>query len=92
MWFAVTAKPVKRGLREKNKEFYSAEILVILNGNSKKELEIKLNETKNKFPQEMNKYLKAGIKYVEADNLVQAKRKSKNIAVYFNEKGQFCFF
>jgi ApbE superfamily uncharacterized protein (UPF0280 family) len=89
MWYAVTAKPVKLKTREKKKEFYHGEIEVIINAKSKEELELKLKETFNKFPQETTKYLRAGIKFVEADNIIQEKRKSRNITTYFDQKGQY---
>ncbi len=91
MWFAITARPVKRNRKDKTKEFYSREFDVILSTSTKKELEIKLNETKVKFPQEMSKYLKAGIKIVEARNIAEAKRISKQTLIYFDERGQYHF-
>jgi len=89
MWYAVTAKPVKLRNREKKKEFYRGEIEVIINAETRDKLEIKLKETFEKFPQETAKYLHAGIKFIEADNILQAKRKSKENPIYFDQKGQY---
>jgi hypothetical protein len=89
MWYAVTAKPVKRKSKEKRKEFYRGEIEVIINAETREELEIKLRDTLEKYPQETTKYLKAGIKFVEASNIVQAKRRSKDIDTYFDHTGQY---
>jgi len=89
MWYAVTAKPVKLRNREKKKEFYRGEIEVIINAETREKLEIKLRATFEKFPQETAKYLRAGIKFIEADNIPQAKRKSKDISIYFDQKGQY---
>jgi len=91
MWYAVTAKALSLTSREKNKEFFSREHEVILNADSRIELEEKLEETRQKYPDEFKKYLKAGIKIVEADNIIQAKRISKKIPIYFDEKGQYNF-
>ena len=89
MWYAVTARPLNLTTKEKKKEFYNREHEVILNADSRRQLEEKLSETKEKFPEEFKKYLKAGIKIVEAENIIQAKRKSKKINIYFDEKGQY---
>jgi 16S rRNA C967 or C1407 C5-methylase (RsmB/RsmF family) len=89
MWYAVTANPLKLTNREQKKEFFSKEHEVILNAESREELEKKLLETKNQYPTEFRKYLRAVIKMVEAENIVQAKRLSKKISIYFDEKGQY---
>lgn len=89
MWYAVTAKPVKLKSREQKKEFYSGEIQVIINAKTRELLEEKIKETFEKFPQEMSKYMKAGIKFVEAENIIQAKRRSKDVDIYFDQKGQY---
>jgi len=91
MWYAVTAHPVSLKNREKKKEFFRAEIEVILNSETRQELENKLSATRIKFPSEMNKYLRAGIKILQADNLIQAKRKSAKVHIYFDERGQYHF-
>jgi hypothetical protein len=92
MWFAVTAKPVRHKRKERSKEFYRGDIEVILNAETQDLLEKKLQDTLDKFPVEMNKYLRAGIKIVEAENLVKAKRISKKVDFYFDHKGQYHFF
>jgi len=89
MWYAVTAHPIKLKSREKKKEFYRGEIEVIINADTRDELEIKLKETFEKYPQETAKYLRAGIKFIEADNIVQAKRRSKEVSIFFDHKGQY---
>jgi ApbE superfamily uncharacterized protein (UPF0280 family) len=89
MWYAVTAKPVKLKSREKKKEFYRGEIEVIINAETREKLESKLKETLNRYPQETIKYLKAGIKFVEANNIIQAKRRSKEVDIYFDHTGQY---
>jgi hypothetical protein len=91
MWYAVTARPVSLRNKEKKKEFFRAEIEVILNAKTRQELEKKLSETGQKFPSEMNKYLRAGIKILQADNLLQAKRKASKVDIYFDERGQYHF-
>jgi hypothetical protein len=89
MWYAVTAKELNLTSKERKKEFFSREHEVILNADSRPELEVKLEETRRKYPNEFKKYLKAGIKIVEAENIIQAKRLSKKISIYFDEKGQY---
>ena len=66
MWYAVTANPSNLKIKEKKKEFFSREHEVILNAETKEELERKIEKTKEQYPQEFKKYLKAGIKIVEA--------------------------
>lgn len=92
MWYAVTAHPVHLKNKEKKKEFYRGDIEVILNAPSREQLEIKLKLTLEKYPGETEKYLHAGIKFVEADNIVQAKRKSKSVLIYFDHRGQYHLF
>jgi hypothetical protein len=92
MWYAVTAKPIKLKNREKKKEFYRGDIEIIINADTREGLEVKLNETFDKFPDEMKKYLRAGIKFIEAENLIQAKRKSKERTIYFDHTGQYHLF
>ena len=55
----------------------------------KKNLKKKIEKTKEQYPQEFKKYLKAGIKIVEAKNILEAKRISKKINIFFDEKGQY---
>lgn len=92
MWYAVTARSVNLKKREKKKEFYRGDIVVIINADTRENLEIKLKETFEKYPQEMIKYLRAGIKFIEANNIVQAKRRSKEVSIYFDHKGQYHLF
>lgn len=89
MWYAVTAQPVKLKGREKKKEFYRSEIEVIINAETIESLETKLRETIEKYPRETSKYLRAGIKFIEASNIIEAKRKSKSVSIYFDHKGQY---
>ena len=81
MWYAVTANPSNRKNKEKKKEFLSREHEVILNAESKKDLEQKIKDTKDQYPEEFKKYMKAGIKIVQAENTIQAKRISKKQAI-----------
>jgi hypothetical protein len=92
MWYAVTARPVNLRSREKKKEFYRGDIEVIINSETFEELESKLKETLEKYPRETTKYLRAGIKFIEAHNIVEAKRKSKSVSIYFDHKGQYHLF
>jgi len=92
MWYAVTARPINLKNREKKKEFYRGDIEVIINAETSEKLEIKLKETFEKYPRETIKYLRAGIKFIEAKNIVEAKRKSKSITIYFDQKGQYHLF
>ena len=89
MWYAITANPLNLKSKEKKKEFYTREHEVILSAESRSELELKLSQTSHKFPDEFRRYLKAGIKIIEAENIIQAKRRSKEISHYFDEKGQY---
>ncbi len=89
MWYAVTAKPLNLKNKEKKKEFFSREHEIILNAETKRELEQKLMDTKEDYPQEFKKYMKAGIKMVEADSTAQAKHFAKKINIFFDEKGQY---
>ena len=92
MWFAITANPLNLKRKEKSKEFFSGEVQIILSAENREELNQKLNETKEKFPDEMKKYLHAGIKILEADNAIQAKKKSKTVYTYLEENGQYKIF
>jgi hypothetical protein len=92
MWYAVTAHPVTLKNKEKKKEFYHGDIEVIINADSIETLEIKLKETLEKYPRETVKYLRAGIKFIEATNIVEAKRKSKSVSIYFDHNGQYHLF
>jgi len=92
MWYAVTARPVTLKNKEKKKEFFRGDIEVIINADSIEKLEIKLKETLQKYPGETVKYLRAGIKFIEANNIVEAKRKSKSVSIYFDQHGQYHLF
>jgi hypothetical protein len=92
MWFALTAHEKKRTRKEKKKEFSAAKYEIIMSADSREELNKKLNESINKFPKEMEKYLKAGIKIVEADNSIQAKRQATKENKYFDQRGQYSLF
>ena len=92
MWYAITACPLKLKGKEKKKEFYRGDIEVIINAETEEKLEIKLKETLEKYPRETEKYLRAGIKFVKANNIVEAKRKSKSISIYFDQQGQYHLF
>ena len=89
MWYAITANPSNRKNKEKKKEFFSREHEIILNAETKRELEQRLMDTKENYPQEFKKYMKAGIKLVEAENTVQAKHLAKKINIFFDERGQY---
>ena len=92
MWYAVTAYPVNLKKKEIRKEFYRADIEVVLNAGSREELEKKLNQTLERYPGETLKYLRSGIKFIKANNVIEAKRKSKSVSVYFDHLGQYHLF
>ena len=92
MWFALTAHEKKRTRKEKKKEFSTAKYEIILTADTQSDLNKKLNDSIEKFPKEMEKYLKAGIKIVEADNSVQAKKKAVHEQKYFDQRGQYSLF
>ena len=89
MWYAVTAHPVSLKIKDKRKKFYSADIEVIIKADSIEKLDTKLKETIKKYPKETGRYLHAGIKFIEANNIVEAKRKSKSVPIYFDHLGQY---
>lgn len=91
MWFAITTKPLSRRKKESAKEFYARELEIIFSAETKELLEEKLKETRENFPQHIDKYLKAGIKFVEADSIFQAKKKAKDTFFYFDNSGQYKF-
>ena len=92
MWFALTAHQKKRSKREIQKDFFAGKYEVIMTAESRDELETKLNESIVKFPKQMEKYLHAGIKIVEADNSIRAKSKAKKENIYFDQNGQYSLF
>ena len=91
MWYAVTAQELSRSKKESRKEFHSRSLDIILSGETKEELEQKLLESMKKYPEQMTKYLNAGIKFVEAENTAQAKSKAKKVPIYFDRTGQYHF-
>jgi hypothetical protein len=91
MWYAVTENPVKRTRKEKRKEFMAARYEIILNAESRAELENKLSESIRDYPDKMKRYLEAGIKYVEAGNPQQAKKRAPEVNIYFDQRGQYKF-
>jgi hypothetical protein len=91
MWYAVTAFPRSRSKKETSKEYFSADNEIVLSAHDRISLEKKLNDSCNKYPKQMSKYLAAGIKIVEAKNKKEAKRKAKQVSIYFNETGQYKF-
>jgi len=92
MWYAVTENPVERTRKEKRKEFMAARYEIIFYAESRAQLEKKLSESIRDYPDKMKRYLVAGIKFVEADNATQAKRRAPGIPIYFDQKGQYKFF
>jgi hypothetical protein len=91
MWYAITALPRSRSKKESSKEYFSGYNEIVLSAKDRISLENKLNESCNKYPKHMRKYLSAGIKIVEARNKKEAKIKAKDVFIYFNEKGQYSF-
>ena len=92
MWFALTAHQKKRSKKEIQKEFFAGKYGVIMTAESRDELEKKLNESIVKFPREMEKYLHAGIKIIEADSSIRAKLKAAKENKYFDQSGQYSLF
>ena len=92
MWYLVTANPVTRTKKEQKKEFHAFSYEIILSATSKELLEEKIKETREKYPEQIEKYLKAGIKIVEADNPSQAKKKAKRLPVSIEKSGQLKLF
>ena len=91
MWFAVTAHQKARTKKESRKEFSAGRFEVIMNADTREGLESKLNESISKYPKEMEKYLKAGIMIVEAENPAQARRRAPDVKIYFDQRGQYGF-
>ena len=92
MWYAVTAQTIKRSRKESKKEFQIREEQIILSADSREELEKKMEETRNKFPGQIEKYLAAGIKIVEANNPREAKKKAHDILISIEKSGQLKLF
>ena len=91
MWYALTEHPVRRTRKELRKEFMAARYEIIFYADTRKLLEEKLSESMRAFPEKMSRYLQAGIKFVEADNAAQAKRRAPKIDIYFDHRGQYRF-
>ena len=92
MWFVVTANPVSRTKKETKKEFQTYAYEIILSAATKEQLDEKIKETREKLPQQMDKYLNAGIKIIEAKNPGQAKEKAKDMPIYIEKSGQLKLF
>ena len=92
MWFALTAHQKPRSKKESRKEFSVGQFEIILTAETRADLEAKLNESVNTYPREMQKYLEAGIKIVEAENLVHAKVRAEKENIYFDQRGQYSIF
>jgi len=92
MWFALTANSAIRGKKEARKEFYTNAHELVVSAGSRELLEQKLRECLQAYPDQAVKYLRAGIKIVEADSLNSAKKKARTITTYFNHTGQYSIF
>jgi PIN domain nuclease of toxin-antitoxin system len=92
MWYALTAHSVKRSRKENKKEFQIREEQIFLSAGSREELEKKLEETRQKFPGQIEKYLEAGMKVVEATTPRDAKKKAHNIPISIEKSGQLKLF
>ncbi len=92
MWYALTANTSVRGKKEARKEFYSNAHELVVSAESRELLEVKIQECLKEYPEQAEKYLRAGIKIVEADSLKAAKKKALHITTYFNHTGQYSIF
>jgi Spy/CpxP family protein refolding chaperone len=92
MWYVITANPVARTKKEMRKEYQVFSGEIIISAETKKQLEQKMKVTGEKYPEQMQKYLNAGIKIIEADNPNQAKKKAKDLPVYIEKTGQLKLF
>ena len=91
MWYALTENPVRRTSREQRKEFMAARYEIIFNAETRELLEKKLTQSMHEFPDKMARYLAAGIKFVEAENPAQAKKRAPAVHIYFDQHGQYKF-
>ena len=89
MWYAITANSVVRNRKEERKEYYANFNQVVVTADSREMLEEKLRECLLQYPQQAEKYLRAGIKIIEADSINAAKKKAKSVSIYFNHTGQY---
>ena len=64
---------------------------IIFHADTREGLEKKLTESIKEYPEKMSRYLQAGIKFVEADNSAQAKKRAPGIQIYFDHRGQYKF-
>jgi Spy/CpxP family protein refolding chaperone len=92
MWYALTAQTVKRSKKERNKEFPVHKEEIILSAASRAELEEKMEKTRQAYPEQMEKYLRAGVKIIEAKNAGEAKRRAHEVPVSIEKSGQFKLF
>jgi hypothetical protein len=92
MWYVITANPVNRTKKEMRKEYQVFSGEIILSAETKEQLEQKMKETGEKYPGQMEKYLNAGIKIVEATNPNKAKKIAREMPVYIEKSGQLKLF
>jgi len=92
MWYALTAQTVKRSKKESKKEFQVHQEEIILSASSREELKEKMEKTSRTYPEQMEKYLKAGVKIIEAKNAAEAKRRAHEIPVSIEKSGQLKLF
>ena len=92
MWYALTAQTVKRSKKEIRKEFQVQKEEIILSAESREALEKKLEKTRRNYPEQIEKYLKAGIKIIEAKNPAQAKRRANEVPISIEKTGQLKLF
>ncbi len=92
MWYALTANSAVRDKKEARKEFYTNANEMVVSAESRELLEQKLQECLKTYPEQAVKYLRAGIKIIEAASLNSAKNKAKHISTYFNDTGQYSIF
>jgi hypothetical protein len=92
MWYALTAETVKRSKKEIKKEFQVHKEEIILSAETREELEEKMEKTRKNYPGQIEKYLKAGIKIIEAKNPAEAKRRAHEVPVSIEKTGQFKLF
>ena len=92
MWYALTAQTVKRSKKEKRREFLVQKEEIILSAESREQLENKLKKTRSEYPEQIEKYLQAGIKIIEAKNPAAAKRRANEVPVSIEKSGQLKLF
>ena len=92
MWHIGQANPVSRNKKESRREFQSFAYEIILSAETKEQLDKKIKETREKYPEQIEKYLNAGIKIIEANNSAQAKKKAKGTPIFMEKNGQLKLF